>query len=375
MFARTRRRKARDLFSAYLEGRLAQREAAWLELALADDAQLARELQVFEQTIHDLHSLRRPALPADFADEVALALALEAKPLRNRYSELLDGHGTSAQLAALRAEIDADPELAAEYALLEAALAEAHRFPAVALPAGFRTELRRRIDEERRREAPHYRRAPATPLLARPRLAWAAAAALFLFGLMAGDRLLGDRDAATRMAEVPSAPRPVLDDGGLMNVADAIEADQPGEIEIEVDVPANADGSTPEVEVKTGQDGSVSVKPPPGSTLRIGPRRSAPRVSRPADRPRTMNVANRRAAETRPPSRSAQPSATSPAGGSNGASADPTAPLDEAGMRTFRITVSDSNPDMPPPSALNALPPSGDPNRLVLAGVTAEGFE
>lgn len=174
MLAIFHRRRLRRLFTPLFEGELTAAEAADAQRWIEADRRLAAEYAHFVAAVRAARAMPDVAAPAGFRRDVAVLLDAADEPLRERFSELLDGTLDTAEAAALREVIAQRPGLAAEYRWFERVVAALRALPMVAPPAGLRARVAERIAAEARpRLQPVLRRA----------LAPSAALALLLLGV------------------------------------------------------------------------------------------------------------------------------------------------------------------------------------------------
>lgn len=175
MLAWLTRNRYRAQLSELLDGSLEPVGAARLHARLDRDPVLRAEYEALRQARAALAAWTPAPVPASFREDLDLSLALEAKPLRARYGELLDGSADSR----LRAAVAADDELRDEFALLAGALDTWRAEPARPVPADFRLRLARRLDELEDRPVA----VRPTRWVRVPRFALVGASTLLLFGL------------------------------------------------------------------------------------------------------------------------------------------------------------------------------------------------
>ncbi len=200
------------MMTPLLEGELDSTTQQQVRARIAADSALAAELRRLELAVGSLHRMAPRPVPAEVREDVSLGLLIEAKPLRARYGELLDGSLRPREAAALRAEIAADAELDAEFALLDAGLQTWRAEAPLPVPAHVRARIDRAIDFEQSR---HIVPIPARHPL-RQRFAMAGAAAVLLFGFMVarvGERpgtsvtpSVATSQASTVAPEAPDTP-------------------------------------------------------------------------------------------------------------------------------------------------------------------------
>ncbi|MBI5831871.1 MAG: hypothetical protein HZB16_06080 [Armatimonadetes bacterium] len=204
------------MMTPLLEGELDSSTQESVRARIEADPVLAGELRRLELAVGSLHRFAPRAVPAELREDLELGLMLEAKPLRARYGELLDGSLRPREAAALRAEIAADHELAGEFSLLSAGL-ETWRAEAPApVPAHVRAGINRAVDFEATR---HIVPIPSRLPLLRQRFAMAGAVAVMLFGFIVAR--VGERPGtpvtpvvptvATSLASTASPTAPVVE--------------------------------------------------------------------------------------------------------------------------------------------------------------------
>jgi len=208
MFAKWQRRRLRAQFSPLINQELPAAEARTLRDAIAADPALEAEYVRLETALSAVRTLPEVVLPSHFAASLDAELDLVDQPLRARFSDLLDDALPADEAAALRAEIEAVPELAGEFAFLSKIVATCHELPTEPLPAGFANRLARSldaIDAERGSS-----REPARPALApRRNLAFAGLLAVVLgFGMLAGRHLPSRVGVSDQPVAVVPAPAP-----------------------------------------------------------------------------------------------------------------------------------------------------------------------
>lgn len=344
------RRQLRAMMTPLLEGELDSSTMESVRARIEADPVLAGELRRLELAVGSLHRFAPRAVPAEVREDLDLSLMIEAKPLRARYGELLDGTAKPREAAALRAQIAADAELDSEFSLLSAGL-EIWRAEAPApVPTQVRARIDRAIDFEQTR---HIVPVPSRHPILRQRFAMAGAAAVMLFGLIVAR--VGDRPGTPMTPPVPS-------------VAMSQAASEPPEAPAAV-----APASTPAAAtaVKVAQAAPVAAKPTPAVR-----RSSSPAVTRVASRSR---VSEARSVATRvavaPPK--ADSGASNAKDGQRGSATSAISHVVAATPVTMLGADSGSSiqGSMPEPSAINSVDAGSSPLAINFASETREpGF-
>jgi anti-sigma factor RsiW len=268
------RNRVRERLTPLLEGELAPLEAERVTRAIAGDARLRAEFELLREARASLRALPAPHLPEDLGAELALTRLLAVKPLRERYGELLDNRLPAARSAALRAQIAADPELAAEFELLQAGLTLWRAEPALPVPAFLSRRLKRLAAEHCPQPVPRPapRRAPL--FLPRPRLAWVSVSAVLVMGLalvrfvaappVDESAPVGPRLAApARMAAKPAVEAPATAPAPLQPVVETPSRPTPAPVKAApVPVPTSA-STPPPAPARRGQPSHARPRPEP----------------------------------------------------------------------------------------------------------------
>lgn len=282
-------------------GDLTPPQAARVQAALAADPALRAEYRRLTLALGVLQAAPPPTPPTGLRQAIQADLALERRPVRSHYGDLLDGVDTP-ESGAWRAEIAADPELAGEFALVAAATEILRTEPVRPVPAELTARLRRDAAaaalarRAAQAEAPRRRRSRTTVAWA-PRLAFAGTAAALLFGVYLSQ--------TGRVQPVGPAPHP---EATVIAAAPAVDSASTTPVTTPTPAPAPASVVTPApapVRVAAAPTPAVTAAPAPTApaTAAATPRERAVRA------PVTTPTRVARAPEPRPAPRRAAPAA------------------------------------------------------------------